>query len=306
MATQTKFRNRITSHLRRNVLAVAALFIVLGGTAVALPGKNTVDSGDIRNKTVKTKDIAKQAVTEKKLADNAVTGAKADEASFQGLVKGDGRQRTVSYTVDAVGFLPQSITLAEVPTMGVVELIACFPETAGSGADIRTRLLSFDDAQPFFGAGTVIGGANPQGTGDGTKTEQMAGMFSAGGGSPLIAEGPNGHGRAGWHQRLLGLADVARQRRRHRRRAREHRGLQQLHDSAAPVSARSRRRPSTRTSQGLGPTQAQAPRRYAAGALRASPQSGPWPGTSSSPEAGSPVPPRPAGWSGSCRSSRHG
>ena len=92
MATQTKFRNRITSHLRRNVLAVAALFIVLGGTAVALPGKNSVDSGDIRNKTVKTKDIAKQAVTEKKLADNAVTGAKADEASFQGLVKGDGRQ----------------------------------------------------------------------------------------------------------------------------------------------------------------------------------------------------------------------
>ena len=57
---------------------------------------------------------------------------------------------------------------------------------------LRIRLLSFDDAQPFFGAGTVIGGANPQGTGDGTKTEQMAGMFSAGGGSPLIAEGPNG------------------------------------------------------------------------------------------------------------------
>ncbi len=213
MTTQIKFRNRLASFLRRNLIAVTALFIVLGGTAVALPGKNTVDSGDIHNKAVKTKDIAKQAVTEKKLADgavttpkladgavttpklvaDAVTGAKADEASFQGLVKGDGRQSTVSQTVDAVGFLPQSITLAEVPTMGVVELIACFPETAGSGADIRTRLLSFDDAQPFFGAGTVIGGANPQGTGDGTKTEQMAGMFSAGGGSPLIAEGPNGH-----------------------------------------------------------------------------------------------------------------
>jgi hypothetical protein len=87
------------------------------------------------------------------------------------------------------------VTLAEVPTMGVVQLIACFPETGapGGGADVRTRLLSFDDAQPFFGAGTVIGGANPQGAGDGTKTEQTAGMFSAGGGSPLIAEGPNGH-----------------------------------------------------------------------------------------------------------------
>jgi hypothetical protein len=203
MTSNTKFRSRVGSHLRRNLVALTALFIVLGGTAVALPGKNTVDSGDIHNKAVKTKDIAKQAVTEKKLADgsvttpklaaDAVTGAKADEASFQGLIKGDGRQRTTSATVDAVGFLPQSVTLAEVPTMGVVQLIACFPETAASGADVRVRLLSFDDAQPFFGAGTVIGGANPQGTGDGTKTEQMAGFFSAGGGSPLIAEGPNGH-----------------------------------------------------------------------------------------------------------------
>jgi hypothetical protein len=189
--TSTRFR-RAVSFVRRNLLAVLALFVVLGGTAVALPGKNTVNSQDIRKQAVKTKDIAKQAVTEKKLADNAVTGAKADEATFEGLIKGDGRQRTTSATVDAVGFLPQPVTLAEVPTMGVVQLIACFPETATSGADLRVRLLSFDDAQQFFGAGTVIGGANPQGTGDGTKTEQMAGFFSGGGGSPLIAEGPNG------------------------------------------------------------------------------------------------------------------
>ena len=189
--TSTRFR-RAVSFVRRNLLAVLALFVVLGGTAVALPGKNTVNSQDIRKQAVKTKDIAKQAVTAKKLADNAVTGAKADEATFEGLIKGDGRQRTTSATVDAVGFLPQPVTLAEVPTMGVVQLIACFPETATSGADVRVRLLSFDDAQQFFGAGTVIGGANPQGTGDGTKTEQMAGFFSGGGGSPLIAEGPNG------------------------------------------------------------------------------------------------------------------
>jgi hypothetical protein len=214
MTTITNILNRATSHLRRNLIAVVALFVVLGGTAAALPGKNTVDSGDIRKSAVKAKDIAKKAVKTKAIADNAVktkkiadtavttqklagdavTGAKADEASFTGLIKGDGRQSTVSYTVDAVGFLPESRILAEVPTMGVVEFIACFPETGqpGGGADIRTRLLSFDDAQPFFGAGTVIGGANPQGTGDGTKTEQIAGMFASGGGSPLIAEGQNG------------------------------------------------------------------------------------------------------------------
>jgi hypothetical protein len=201
--TTTNRTTRAGSHLRRNLIALVALFVALGGTAAALPGKNTVDSGDIKKKAVKTRDIAKQAVTEPKLADGAVTtaklangavtGAKADEGSFEGLIKGDGRQSTVSATVDTVGFLPQSVVLAEVPTMGVVELIACFPQGGpGAGADIRTRLLSFDDAQPFFGAGTVIGGANPQGTGDGTKTEQTAGIFSAGGGSPLIAEGQNG------------------------------------------------------------------------------------------------------------------
>ena len=77
MTSNTKFRSRVGSHLRRNLVALTALFIVLGGTAVALPGKNTVDSGDIHNKAVKTKDIAKQAVTEKKLADGSVSDAEA-------------------------------------------------------------------------------------------------------------------------------------------------------------------------------------------------------------------------------------
>ena len=89
--------------------------------------------------------------------------------------------------------------------MGVVQLIACFPETAASGADVRVRLLSFDDAQPFFGAGTVIGGANPQGTGDGTKTEQMAGFFSRRRRLAADRRGPERPRRPGRHERLLGL-----------------------------------------------------------------------------------------------------
>jgi hypothetical protein len=208
-----------------------ALFIVLGGSAVALPGKGSVDSGDIKKKAVKSKNIAKKAVKSKniakqavksknladgaveaaklaggavttaKIAGDAVTGAKADEASFKGLIQGDGRQSTMTFTADAVGFLPDSIVLAEVPTMGVVEFIACFPDSV-AGADIRTRLLSFDDAQPFFGAGTVIGSDVPSGSGQATTTEQIAGSFSSGGGSPLIAEGPappqDNTGTAGW------------------------------------------------------------------------------------------------------------
>ena len=39
------------------VLATIALLVALGGSAIALPGKNSVDSGDIKNGQVKTKDM---------------------------------------------------------------------------------------------------------------------------------------------------------------------------------------------------------------------------------------------------------
>jgi hypothetical protein len=217
---------RLKDHLRQHAIAYLALFIVLGGSAVALPGKGSVTSNDIAKKAVKSKNIAKRAVKSKNLAKGAVkTKALADgavesaklaggavgtaklangavtAAKSSGLVAGEGSQSTATYTADAVGFLPQSIVLAEVPTMGVVEFIACFPDSV-AGADIRVRLLSFDDAQPFFGAGTVIGSDVPSGTGQATTTEQIAGSFSAGGGSPLIAEGPappqDNLGTAGW------------------------------------------------------------------------------------------------------------
>jgi hypothetical protein len=51
-------------------VAFIALLAALSGTAVALPGKNTVDSGDIKNGQVKTKDIRNNAVTTKKVKNN--------------------------------------------------------------------------------------------------------------------------------------------------------------------------------------------------------------------------------------------
>jgi hypothetical protein len=38
---------RIGQHLRRNLVAYAALFIALGGTAIALPGQGTVKPADL-------------------------------------------------------------------------------------------------------------------------------------------------------------------------------------------------------------------------------------------------------------------
>jgi hypothetical protein len=57
-----------------NVASALALFFAIGGgtAAIALQGKNRVDSGDIKNRAVKTRD----------LANNAATGAKVNESTF--------------------------------------------------------------------------------------------------------------------------------------------------------------------------------------------------------------------------------
>lgn len=57
MGTTTGMR----TFLRQHVLGLVAIFIALGGTALALPGTNTVNSGDIVNGTVKEADLHDQA-----------------------------------------------------------------------------------------------------------------------------------------------------------------------------------------------------------------------------------------------------
>jgi hypothetical protein len=65
-------------------VAFVALLAALSGTAVALPGKNSVDSGDIKNKQVKGKDLASNAVTGAKVKDGSLTGADVTDDSLTG------------------------------------------------------------------------------------------------------------------------------------------------------------------------------------------------------------------------------
>src|ERR671916_3119764 len=57
------------------VIACLALFFALGGSAIALQGRNSVNSGDIKPKAVKTSDIANNAVTTRKIKNNHVRAA---------------------------------------------------------------------------------------------------------------------------------------------------------------------------------------------------------------------------------------
>ena len=54
------------------IACLALFFAIAGGSAIALQGRNTVDSGDIKPKNVKTSDLANNAVTTKKIKANGV------------------------------------------------------------------------------------------------------------------------------------------------------------------------------------------------------------------------------------------
>jgi hypothetical protein len=72
----------MSEYIRRNILGVVAIFIALGGTAAALPGKNKVDSGDIKAGHVRLSDLGANAVNSSKVADDSLKGADVDESSL--------------------------------------------------------------------------------------------------------------------------------------------------------------------------------------------------------------------------------
>ena len=57
------------------IACLALFFAIAGGSAIALQGRNSVDSGDIKRNAVKTSDIANNAVTTRKIKNNHVRAA---------------------------------------------------------------------------------------------------------------------------------------------------------------------------------------------------------------------------------------
>lgn len=75
---------------------VASLGLAIAGAAQALPGRNTVDSGDIINGQVKTKDLAANAVKGPKVRDESLTGADILNGSIKGADVDEGSLNFVS------------------------------------------------------------------------------------------------------------------------------------------------------------------------------------------------------------------
>ena len=72
MATERRPKNQIRPTKRITpalVLSAVALFAALSGAAVALPGSNTVNSGDIVDQTVKARDMKTASVKADEIGD---------------------------------------------------------------------------------------------------------------------------------------------------------------------------------------------------------------------------------------------
>lgn len=79
---------RLRNHIRSNVVGYVAIFLALSGTAVALPGTNTVDSQDIIDEQVRAADIGTGQVRSADVANDntafALTGKDIGPGSLSG------------------------------------------------------------------------------------------------------------------------------------------------------------------------------------------------------------------------------
>jgi hypothetical protein len=136
----------VIEHIRHNLVGYIALFLVLGGTAVALPGRNKVDSGDIKRNAVRASDIARNAVTPSKIAprsvdslrviDDSLGGADIDESTLSlrlppgavGPTEAADRQQRIVVTPGALHAIDGAVPLEQV-TFAVVSY---HPDEEGS------------------------------------------------------------------------------------------------------------------------------------------------------------------------------
>jgi hypothetical protein len=81
-------QNRISSHIRSNIIGYVALFVALGGSAYAvdgpLPGQDQVGSADIINNDVQSADIKDANVASADIRSNAITTGKILDGDVRG------------------------------------------------------------------------------------------------------------------------------------------------------------------------------------------------------------------------------
>jgi hypothetical protein len=92
----TRTKDKTTNRWRQApalVISLVALFAALSGAALALPGTQTVNSGDVKNESLKSidlkddkavasADVIDESLTSTDVQDNSLTGADVDESTL--------------------------------------------------------------------------------------------------------------------------------------------------------------------------------------------------------------------------------
>ncbi|MQA74407.1 MAG: hypothetical protein GEU88_08740 [Solirubrobacterales bacterium] len=130
-------RNRISTHIRANVVGYVAVFLALSGTAAALPGHDTVFSDDIVAGGVRASDVAAGAVGGRALHDGSVGGTDVRDASLGSADVRNGTLRGVDVGDETLGSPDVAgLTGADIADNSV------------ASADIQENSLGGDDIAP--------------------------------------------------------------------------------------------------------------------------------------------------------------
>lgn len=125
------------------VVAYLALFVAIGGTAAALPGQNTVNSGDVKNETLKSQDLKDGAAVQGSdvIDDSLTTIDLANDSVFNGEIGNNavGTSEIADLSVATADLAGGAVTSAKVGNNAV-----------GSG-DLATITVAQDPTPFNFG-----------------------------------------------------------------------------------------------------------------------------------------------------------
>ncbi len=153
----------VRDHFRHNVVGYIALFcFVLGGTAIALPGKNKVDTGDIKRNAVRASDIARNAVTASKIAPRSVDSLRVIDDSLGGA---DINESTLNIRPAPASVGPTELADRQ---RRLVFTSGSLVPGAGGGAELENlnafSVLSFPDADSFASLSADVPGGRVEGS----------------------------------------------------------------------------------------------------------------------------------------------